>query len=248
MKRIVLLLLAVLVGATTASTMQPGSAELPAVLDASRILPGSHAFELRVGGKVIGTMTLGIERSGDGFLFNEATTTPSHSQTTEVRFGRDLRMTSVRQNGRLNGAETHVDVAYAGGRATGTARIPGAGGLRDVKVDASVPPNVIDDNLLVLLLPAMPWAAQASWTVPVFASGKGTLTEQTFRVGAIESIDTPSGAYRTYRADVSGGEQPVTFFVTADAPHQLVKLAVPGSPLEIVRTSPLDTGKPPDVH
>jgi hypothetical protein len=37
-----------------------------------------------------------------------------------------------------------------------------------------------------------------------------------------------------YRVDVTGGQQPATYFVTTAAPHRLVKVTNAGAPIEVV--------------
>jgi hypothetical protein len=214
----------------------PAESQVPAPFDPSGLLPRIDSYELRLNGNTIGTQTVILERSPAGFIFRETTIMPGGTQTTEVRFDADLQMTSVRQEGQMGGAEMHIDVVYADGRASGTARVPGPEGMRAREVDARIPPNAIDDNVLALLLPTLAWAPGAVWTLPVFASGKGELMEYTIRAGSVETTTTAAGTYRTYNAEATGGDRTVVFHVTADAPHQLIRITLPGTPIEIVWT------------
>jgi len=43
----------------------------------------------------------------------------------------------------------------------------------------------------------------------------------------------PAGEFDVYRAEMTGGQTPVTFFVTTAAPHRVVKIAPAGQPVEI---------------
>ncbi len=129
-----------------------------------------------------------------------------------------------------------IDVTYTGDRAYGTAQLPCANGLRSIEVDALVPVGVIDDNVLTSLLPALPWAPGAEWTIPVFASGKGELSEYTLHAGPVETNETSDGVHDAYRVEVDGADRPLIFHVRAHSPHDLIKIAIPGTPLEIVRS------------
>lgn len=214
-------------------------------LDPSHIAPhDAETFEAQVEGNTIGTQTVELKRTDDGFIFRETTVMPDQMQSTEVRFGTDLQMRSAHQEGLAGDNEVRIDVDYTDGHATGTARVPGPDGIREVNVDARVPLDVVDDNVFVSLLPAMPWAPGAEWTVPVFASYRNELLNYTFQVGQIDTTSTPAGEYTTYRADVTTTNQSFVFYVTAEPPHELVKLTIPGSPLEIVRSDPSTDTKP----
>jgi hypothetical protein len=124
-------------------------------------------------------------------------------------------------------------VTYSKGRAKGKATTPGPAGIKSVDVDAEVPAGAIDDNLVTVIAPALKWASGAKFTVPVFQSGKGTVTIFTLTVSAEESVTVPAGTFDTYKVDVTGGEQPSTFWIEKAASHRVVKLAIVGAPIEV---------------
>jgi hypothetical protein len=131
---------------------------------------------------------------------------------------------------------TRIDVVYAKGRASGTVR----GRWRcTLNVDVPVPPNVIDDHVLMSLLPAMPWAEGAEWVIPVFDSNQGELLDTTFRVGSVETISTTIGSFRTYRVEVTRPYQTLVFYVAAEPPHGVIKMTLFEGATQFVRTSPL---------
>jgi hypothetical protein len=107
--------------------------------------------------------------------------------------------------------------------------------MKTVTVDTEVPSGIIDDNTVTALIPALPWAADASWTFPVLSSGDGTVKTYTLKVTGTESVTVPAGTFEAYTVSMSGGQQPVTMYITTAAPHQLVKLTVLGAPIEVVR-------------
>jgi len=100
-------------------------------------------------------------------------------------------------------------------------------------VDTTVAPGTLDDNAIQALLPALPWTAGARWTAPVFASGLGTSLTMTLAVAGEESVTVPAGTFQVFRAELTGGPQPVTFYVTKAAPFRLVKVAIAGTPIEM---------------
>jgi hypothetical protein len=142
-------------------------------------------------------------------------------------------MRQVTQSGKAQGQDTRIDVSYSGGRVKGSATTPGQGGPKTIAVDTTVAAGTIDDNAITALLPARPWAGVAKWPAPVFASGQGTSTQMTLAVTGEDSVTVPAGTFAVYRAELSGGPQPVTFYVTKAAPFRLVKVAIAGTPIEM---------------
>jgi len=190
-----------------------------------------------VQGRPLGSQTQTVERTADGFTVTQvAMLGPIGTQTTTLTLDERLGMRSVKQTGKMQGMDTRIDVAYANGRATGSAATPQpTGGVKEVQVNAEVPAGAIDDNLVATLLPTMPWAAGAKLTVPVFASGEGALRSYTFTVAGAESVTVPAGTAQAWRIESTGGQVPVTYWVEQAAPHRLLKLAPAGTPLELVR-------------
>jgi Protein of unknown function (DUF3108) len=207
-------------------------------LDTARAAPQADTFALLVNGREVGRQVVSLAREGGGFLFRETTTTSAGHQTTEVRMDGALRMLSTHQEGEMGGQPMRIHVEYGDGRATGEARIPGAAGTEDVDVDAAVPAAVVDDNVLMALLPALPLEPGAAVELPVFSAGTNTLTSYTLRVSEAEPITVPAGEFEAYRVEVSGGARPLVLHVAAAAPHRLLRLIVTGAPMELVRTGP----------
>jgi zinc protease len=204
-------------------------------LDYSRLVARSDSFTVLVQGNPLGFMRTTLEKTPQGFRYVERTVIgPVLDQTSELTFSSSGVMQAVKQTGKVQGMDTKIDVAYADGRVKGSATAPGAQGIRTIAVDTTVPAGVIDDNALSALTPAMRWAPGAKFTLNVFNSGQGTLVPQTYTVAGTESVTVPAGTFQAYRVEVTGGQAPVTMFVTTAAPHRLVKLRPAGAPIELV--------------
>ena len=54
----------------------------------------------------------------------------------------------------------------------------------------------------------------------------------------ITQVATPAGTFECYRADLEGGQQRVSFFVTTAAPHRIVRVELANSPVVFVAVSP----------
>jgi hypothetical protein len=136
--------------------------------------------------------------------------------------------------GSMQGMPLKTDVTFANGRATGTATDVTPQGPKAVAVDAAVPAGAIEQSALAAALPLLPWKAGAKHTLNVFTPSKNAVQPWTFTVVGTESVTVPAGTFNAYRVELSGGEAPLIFFVTADAPTRLVKYAFSGQPVEFV--------------
>jgi hypothetical protein len=203
--------------------------------DPLRALTQADTFSIRVNGQAIGTQVVMFERIDDGYRFRETTSVGGGSQTTDVLLTSSLGMRGVAQRGMMAGQEVRIDVAYGAGRATGHARTPGPDGMKELVVDAAVPSGVIDDNVLAALLPALDWRNGAAWELSVFHSGRNELSVQTLRVTGTEDVELNGVRQPAWRAELTGGDTPLVFSVATVAPHRLLRIEVPGTPMDVIR-------------
>ncbi len=220
--------------------LQPGDLTATAsavALDPRRLVAGRDSFAVMLQGNAFGHTVTDVARTADGWTITQTSVLgPIGSQETTLTLDERLGMRAVKQTGKLQGMDTRIDVAYANGRATGSAATPQpTGGVKEVAVDVEVPAGALDDNAIATLLPTMPWAAGAKFTIPVVSSGQGTLQPHTFTVAGAESVTVPAGTAEAWRIEVTGGQVPVTYWVEQAAPHRLLKIAPAGVPLEMVR-------------
>ncbi len=221
--------------AVALAVFSPVSAQEPARwADVDRALVAADSFGFRVNGQQLGVQVVTLEQTAEGLRFEETTTLPQVTQTTEVLMTAALGMRTVRQRGSVAGRDMRIDVDFNGDRATGSALTPAAG-PGEVAIDATLPAGAIDDNVLTALLPAIDWSATTDVVVPLFHSGKNSTVEMRMRVTGTQSVEVPAGTFDTYRVETSGDEAPLVFFIESAAPHRLVRLEITGAPVEIVR-------------
>jgi hypothetical protein len=145
------------------------------------------------------------------------------------------RMRRLEQTGKVRGQDTRIALSYGGGRVRGQAQVlDSLGKPRTLAVDTAVSAAIVDDNALIALLPALPWAINTRWTIPVFGSGENRIRNVTLTVADIEPVRTPAGEFEAYRADLEGASQSVSFYVTTATPHRLVRITLLGSPIEFL--------------
>lgn len=205
-----------------------------ATIDPSRIQAQSDSFAIMVQGNPMGWQKNTVERTATGFRITEQTQLATFiQQSTEVTLGSRAELVSVKQSGKFQGQDTRVDVTVAGGRAKGTSVTPGPQGLKTTNVDVEVPAGMLDDNSLQAIMPSLQWRAGARWTFNVLSTNDGTVKPITLAVAGTEKVRVPLGEFDTYRVEMTGGQAPVTFFVTSAAPHRVVKIAPAGQPVEL---------------
>ena len=103
-------------------------------------------------------------------------------------------------------------------------------------IQTTLAAGTLDDNAIQALLPAFRWKAGAKWTLSVFSASENAVRTVTLAVAATEPVTLEGGlSTEAYRAELTGGLQPVTFWVTTVAPYRLLKVAIAGTPIEMLR-------------
>jgi hypothetical protein len=129
-------------------------------------------------------------------------------------------------------AETHL--VYAEGRVSGTAQTPQpTGEIETAEIDTEVLAGVLDDSAVQGLLPAFPLAEGAAFTVNVFRGSEGSVAPLSFKVAGVEDVTVPAGTFSVFRVEMTGGQQPATFYVTRESPRRVVKIVPVGQPVSL---------------
>lgn len=210
-------------------------AQTPSAINFGALGARADSFVVVVQGNALGFQRTSIERTEGGIrIVDEVNITPIMTQRTEVELGPDGALRSTKQAGRVRGQSTSIDITYHDGRAKGSATTPSAGGPATISIDTTVAPGAIDDNLLAALIHSLSWTPNASFTLPVFLSGKGYSQLVTATVKGTEQVTVPAGTFEAYRVELSGGQAPVAMYITTDASNRLVKITMQGTPLEFV--------------
>ncbi len=207
-------------------------------LDLGALVARRDSFAISFSDKPVGWQRGVLEKTTDGYRYVEDTRLGGFvTQTTTLEMDATGRMRSVKQSGKIQGQDASVDVTYGAGRAKGTAKTPDprTGQMKSVTLDTAYSEGMLDDNALQALLPALHWKPGAKWTMNVLSAGQGEIKPWTLAVSATDTIAVAGKPTEAYRAELTGGPSPLTFWVTTAGPHLLVKIAVAGQPLEFVR-------------
>lgn len=207
----------------------------PLNLDMTRLVARSDSFVVMVQGNAFGFQRTSLEKNAGGYTYTEATQIGAIvNQTTTLTFGEKLDMRHVTQRGTMQGQELKTDVTYSGGRVKGSAMTPTPQGVRTVAIDTAIAAGTLDDNAVQAIVPALKWTPNAKFQMSVFSAGQGGLRPMTLNVAGKESVMVPAGTFDVYRAELTGGQAPVTLFVTTAAPHRVVKVTIAGAPIEFL--------------
>jgi zinc protease len=215
-------------------TATPGAV----TLDGSRVIEGSWRYRVLVQGNPFGEERRTIERvQADGRqawrMITATRLGPILSQDDTVLVdAATLAPIRVRQGGVVQNQATRVSLDYASGRVRGNSRTPQAPGqMAERSVDTTAAAGTFDDNQLPLVLMALPLAAEARWNLPMFSGGDGAMKTYGVTVEGQQEVTVPAGTFRTWRLGVSGGQVPVTMYVSLTAPHVIVRIELTGAPL-----------------
>ncbi|MDB4890356.1 MAG: putative zinc protease, partial [Gemmatimonadetes bacterium] len=219
--------------AMTPADLVPRVTALP--VDLTKLTERADSFTVLVQGNPMGHQTTSLKKSANGFTYRSAAIIgPIMQQSFESTFGNDLAPRTVKAEGKVQGQELKIDLAYANGRVKGMSITPTPTGPKTVNVDTTLAPGVLDDSFVSALVPGLTWTPNAKFTISAFAGTSGTVRQFTMTVAATETITVPAGTFPSYRVEMTGGEQPITFWVTAAQPYRTIKMAFTGAPVEFV--------------
>lgn len=208
-------------------------------LDFSGLVPRTDSLVIVAQAQTVGLQVASLVRAGDSLTYVERTALGTVlSQTTTLVFDTAGRMRRLVQVGKVRDQDTRIDLRYSAGRVEGATDLAGADGPRHVDVNSPVPPGVVDDNGVQAILPFLPWALNTRWEIPVFASGENRIRTLSLTAADITQVTVPAGTFECYRADLEGGPQRVSFYVTTAAPHRVVRVELANSPIVFMAVNP----------
>lgn len=226
-----------MLGAALLAPAQAARAQLP--YDPALLVPRQDSMVVSVQRRVLGWYTSRVALVDDGLHVTDRLALGELAQQrTEILLDRAGRLRQVQLGGVTTGIQIRASLEYRRNRVRGVTVASTAGLLSDstapvdtsqlrsisVVADTLLPPGTIDDNALLLYLPALPWADGAHWTFPVFSGQENVIRSVTLAVRGSASVALRSGAVETWEVDVSGGASPVKYYVTQAAPHRLVRM------------------------
>lgn len=202
--------------------------------EAKRLAEGSHRYRVSVGGNRVGTVTTMLERKArDGRPALRASsrfeTSEGETQDVEVWFDAEsflpieTRGTAVR-----GGITVRIALEYGGGRVHGAIELEGpdtaeirTGAVHPV--DAILPAGTLDQNQLRYALLGATLEVGRTLEIPIFDVTSAELETLALRGAGFETVDVPAGDFRALRVEMTGGNVPMTWYVTTEPPRRIVR-------------------------
>jgi hypothetical protein len=199
------------------------------------LAPFRDSLVVMVQGKEFGYQVKSLEKTADGFRYMETQSLgPIGTSSMTATFSAAGEPRTVTRTGKLGGQDVKGDVVYTAGRVKGSSTTPTQQGPKTVTFDTTVAAGTLDDASFGALLPSLAWAPNAKITANIFSASKGMATPVTLAVTGTESVTVPAGTFQAYHVDLTGGEAPLTIYVTVAAPHRVIRVAPVGQPVEFV--------------
>ena len=214
----------------------------PLVFDREHLVTRRDSFQVSVQGNPFGYMVAGLVVSPDSIVYVEETVIAAAGfrQRTVVRLDPEtFAARTVDQTGSGAGQTLETHLVYENGRVKGRAQtpVPGAAAPKVADIDTALAPGTIDVNALQPLVAALPLAEGASIAVATFDASDVVTRTLTAKVSGVQDVTVLAGTFSAFRVEVSGGQQPLVFYVSRTTPRRLLKIEIVGQPFsfELVR-------------
>jgi hypothetical protein len=135
-----------------------------------------------------------------------------------------LVVTSAQATGNEFGQEVGAQLRYEDRHARGWAVVHGTSQPRRIAIDTVLPAEAFDGHALMALLPLLEWRVGATYSLMLFDTDENSITTQTIRIAARETVTVPAGTFETYRGDLTTTQAPVRLWYTVSSPHRLIKM------------------------
>jgi hypothetical protein len=214
----------------------PATTSSAADRSASSLRLGRDSFAIRFPGAPPGFEVHQYARAGNGYRYTTRFSLgPQFGRTVEVALDSALHVIRARSVTQLGAERRESDVAYAGQRARGAVVPTEAAAVRRVVVDTVLPEGAFDGLALYPILLGRRWIVGQSDTLSIFDTDDLSVTRQTFRVVALDTVEAAGERVSALRAELSTTQLPVTLWLSEATPHRLLKVGSANGETVLVR-------------
>ena len=211
-----------------------------------RLAAASYSYRVMVQGNALGQATAAVERvsEGDHPVLRLTSSMSLGGMVSEFDTATvdaaTLAPLHLRAGGTQGGQPISLVLDYQPGHVTGHVHIPTQQGVHDAAVDTALAAGTLDENTVSNLLPALPLAGGAKWTVSAYDATEGTVRTLSAAVTGEDSVTVPAGAFSCWKVSLTGGQFPINFYVTKTAPYLIAKYELVGPPVvfELTQKTP----------
>lgn len=201
--------------------------------DARRLAEGSHRYRVSVGGNRVGTVTTMLERkarNGRPALRASSRFETSEGETQDVEVWFDAETfepIATRGTADRGAIAVRIALTYERRRVGGTIEVLAPDSTRPSgtvhPVDLALPAGTLDQNQLRYALLGAPLEVGGTLEIPIFDVTSAELQTLALRVTGLEAIEVPAGDFRALRVEMSGGNVPMTWYVSTEPPRRIVR-------------------------
>jgi hypothetical protein len=226
-KRLILVLLtaAIPMGAS-AQPFQPG-----------RLAASRDSFDVIYQGQSIGAFVMNLERTGDNYTFSTQALIPRMSvlETDSLVFNAtSLAPSLVTNNQSIMGMSAVSRIAFANGKATGTAQRATPGGVQTQPIDAPIPPGTIADGTEIPSLSTVDFSQDLTLSFQTFDAKAAKVKSYELKVLARESVTVPAGTFEAWKLQLTSNETVLVWVSVAD-PKRILLLRQEAAQMEMRR-------------
>ncbi len=199
---------------------------------------GPARYRLVQHGKTAGEMFYSMERrEGDIVIHDGTTMLPDIRESgTLVIDAETLLPGRIVIDGDFSRTVLDVDLAFDGRQGAGVYRIkrPNETEKTDRPFEIELPEHAIARASIFGLVTGMPLDDGASFQFQWFSELGGVLADAELVVSDRQTIEVPAGTFDTFVVDLNA-EPANVLFITATAPHKVVRIDVPGQDMKFER-------------
>lgn len=188
-------------------------------------------------GEEAGSMTYGWHRDGNRFVLRDRTTMqPNILETAEAIMDADsLLPLSVTIDFAVGENRMDVDLRWQDGWRQGqlVSVRDGNETVRDVNIEVEDPAPL--RMAVIGMVAALPLKEGFKTSLPWFNTLANRVEDVALIVTGSDEIETPAGAFDSWRVAVKGGSPENVIYVSKSAPHKITRIDVVGQPMHFVR-------------
>jgi zinc protease len=214
----------------------PGAAAAPATtgagpVDASSLKPMTLVYTANFQGNPVAENTMVVTRDivgGKDVVKVNSTTSGMMQATNELIFeAKTFTPVSTRMEMQMGPQTVSQQMAYAGGKITGNAKLP----TGDKTFDSAVPAGTLLAGMDQFAIMLHNFGAKKELALPIFNPQSGTVTSLSAKVVGESKVTVPAGTYDTYELEVSGAEGAMRVFLSKGPQALIVKQEFAAQPV-----------------
>ena len=214
----------------------PGTPSSPFDRSAPVLRLGRDSFAIRFTGAPPGFEVHEYARAGNGYHYaTRFSLGPRFHRTVEVALDSSLRVVRASSVTQLGEQRGESDVAYEGQRARGAVVPTAAATVRRIAIDTVLPERAFDGLALYPILLGRRWGVGQSDTLLIFDTDELSVTRQSFRVVALDTVQAAGEQVLALRGELSTTQLPVTLWLSEATPHRLLRIGSANGQTVLVR-------------